>query len=412
MRRVLVVALHDGFYSAATGAGLSNQALLAATAEHLPDGTDLVVAPVRLHPTSSEHDDTAHQRTRAILARAPHRIVPLNNGTGGQTRFGDLAAFRHLAKDTARVVRELTGEYESGAVLAIDRPFVGLGLHLPDDPTWTATYLPRSTALHHDDPHHADWEREGLRSWLRSGATIGAISTHMRKLLQDHGVPATRILDVPNGLTGTAVPLSAAPPIPPEAEGGFLLAFGRAEPYKGFDDLIDALHLLHSQGTSFPHLLLAAVTDADHLTLYQKHLARRCTGLPIILRTRFDPGMPGLLGHPALRAVIVPSRVEPFGRIPLEAFAAGAGPVIATATGGLTDTVINGVTGFTAAPSDPASLADAIHLALTADPRTTARLSLAGRRLVDEHDYKRTIATLIGHLFPRTGTLPAPPALP
>ena len=381
MRRAFVVALHDGFYSAATGAGLSNQALLTAVAGHLPDGIDLVVLPVRLDPSSPEYDETAHQRALTILGQTPHQVVPVDNGTGGQTRFGDLAAFQHLAKDTARVVEDLTRTYDDGAILAIDRPFVGLGHHSPNGPSWRAVYLPRSTARHHDDADHTAWERSSLGGWLRNGATIGAISTHMRELLQHHQVPASRIVDVPNGLTGTPVPLSAAPSIPPEAENGFLLALGRAAPYKGFEDLLDALELLQTRTVRVPHLLLAAVTDADGPNTYQQHLGARRADLPVTLWTRFDPGIPGLLHHPALRAVVVPSRAEPFGRIPLEAFIARAGPVVATTAGGLTDTVIDGVTGYTAAPGDPASLANAIHHALTADTHSIERMNEAGRRL-------------------------------
>lgn len=399
MRRALVVALHDGFYSAATGAGLSNRALLTTVARHVPDGTDLIVLPVRLEPTSPEYDYTAHRQALTILDRTPHRVVPVDNGTDGQTRFGDLTAFQHLAKDSARVIDDLTRAYGGGALLAIDRPFVGLGNYLPDAPSWKSVYLPRSTALHHDDADHTIWERDGLDGWLRNGATVGAISTHMRELLQHHRIPANRILDVPNGLTGTPVPLSAAPPIPPDAENGFLLAFGRAAPYKGFEDLLDALELLRTSGVPAPHLVLAAVTDTDKPTAYQQHVIARCAGLPVTLWTRFDPGIPGLLSHPALGAVVVPSRVEPFGRIPLEAFVAGAGPVVATTAGGLTDTVIDGVTGYNAAPGDPASLADAIHRALTADAHSTERLNEAGRRLAVKRDYPRTIISLVDRLL-------------
>ncbi|WP_125775654.1 glycosyltransferase family 4 protein [Antribacter gilvus] len=401
MRQALVVALHDGFYSAATGAGLSNQALLAAVAEHLPDGTDLVVAPVHLDPTSPEHDPAAHQRTLAILGRVRHKVIPLSNGTGGQSRFGDLAAFQHLAKDSARVLEGLKRDYGSGAFVAIDRPFVGLGPHLSDAPLWNIVYLPRSSALHHADVEHTEWEARGLVGWLRAGATFGAISTHMRELLEGQAVPADRVLDVPNGLTGAVVPLSAAPPIPPEAENGFLLAFGRAAPYKGFDDLLDALDHLRSSGVPVPHLVLAAVTDDGGPSAYQRHLRRRCSDLAVTLWTRFDRGIPGLLGHPALVAVIVPSRVEPFGRIPLEAFIAGAGPVVATTVGGLTDTVIDGVTGYTAAPRSPIALADAIQRALNADPQTIALMGLEGRQLAADRDYTRTIGALVDYLLDR-----------
>jgi glycosyltransferase involved in cell wall biosynthesis len=399
VRRAFVIALHDGFYSAATGAGLSNQALVATVVQRLPDGTDLVVLPVALEPTSPEYDRSAHQRSLAVLERIHHQVVPVDNGTGGQTRFGDLTAFQHLAKDTSRAIEDLTHVYDGGALLAIDRPFVGLGHHLSDDPSWTALYLPRSTARHHDDVDHTTWERHGLDGWVAGGAKIGAISTHMRALLERNGVPASLILDVPNGLIGTPVPLSAAPPIPPDATNGFLLAFGRAAPYKGFDDLLDAIEMLHAQAIPVPHLLLAAVTDTDEATTYQRYLAGRCATLPVTLWKRFDPGLPGLLRHPALRAVVVPSRVEPFGRIPLEAFTAGAGPVVATTAGGLTDTVIDGVTGYTAAPGDPTSLAGAVLRALTTDVQGIERMNAAGRELAAQREYSSTVVALVDRLL-------------
>jgi glycosyltransferase involved in cell wall biosynthesis len=66
--------------------------------------------------------------------------------------------------------------------------------------------------------------------------------------------------------------------------------------------------------------------------------------------------------------VIVASRAEPFGRIPLEAYAAGASPVVATTAGGLAEVVTEGSTGYTALPADPRSLAAAIRRALAATP--------------------------------------------
>jgi hypothetical protein len=124
---------------------------------------------------------------------------------------------------------------------------------------------------------------------------------------------------------------------------------------------------------------LAAVTDGPPLTAYQRPLARRIdTGhLDITLHTTFSPGTRALLGHPALAAVIVPSRAEPFGRISLEAYAAGASPVIATTAGGLAETVTEPLTGYTADPADPPSLAAAIVRALTADPEDHVRILTA-----------------------------------
>ncbi len=78
---------------------------------------------------------------------------------------------------------------------------------------------------------------------------------------------------------------------------------------------------------------------------------------------------------------MIPSRTEPFGRVPLEAYAAGAAPVVATTAGGLAEQVIDGVTGLTASPADPVSLASAIGRALSLTDDERDRMRCAGRCL-------------------------------
>jgi glycosyltransferase involved in cell wall biosynthesis len=60
---------------------------------------------------------------------------------------------------------------------------------------------------------------------------------------------------------------------------------------------------------------------------------------------------------------------------------ASARPVVSTAVGGVPEVVVDGQTGLTVGPSDPAALADAI-LSLFRDPEKASRLGSAGRRHV------------------------------
>jgi len=69
---------------------------------------------------------------------------------------------------------------------------------------------------------------------------------------------------------------------------------------------------------------------------------------------------------------------EPFGLVPLEAMASGL-PVVASAVGGLKDTVVDGVTGMHVPARSPSALAAALRQTL-GDADLRARLGAAGRR--------------------------------
>ena len=75
------------------------------------------------------------------------------------------------------------------------------------------------------------------------------------------------------------------------------------------------------------------------------------------------------LFYGAVDVVIVPSLVEPLGRIPLEA-AVHRKPSIASETGGLPETIVNGKTGWLVPPEDSSALARAITNFLDC-PRST-----------------------------------------
>jgi glycosyltransferase involved in cell wall biosynthesis len=90
------------------------------------------------------------------------------------------------------------------------------------------------------------------------------------------------------------------------------------------------------------------------------------------------------------------SRAEGLGFSPLEALACGT-PVVAAAVGGLQETVIPGVTGWSYPPGNVDALAGAIRDAL-ADPDEGTRRALNGRRLVVER-FER------GHVFDRLAEL-------
>jgi glycosyltransferase involved in cell wall biosynthesis len=293
-------------------------------------------------------------------------------------------------------------------ILALDAPFLGLAPLLPTHTVPSLVLVPRSTARIHSpaDEERIAWEAHGLRTAVEHGGRIAAISRYMRAHLNtSYQLPGHALVELPNGLSPTDWQLTAADDaiLPASAQDGFLLAMGRAQPYKGFDDLLDALALLHRQDVVLPHLVLAAVSDNPDPSTYQQHLVQKIASLQVnvTLLTRFHPDIRRLLAHPVLRGVVVPSRAEPFGRVPIEAYAAGAAPVIATTAGGLAEQVIEGHTGFTTAPEDPASMAAALRRALGLSPAERHLIREEARQFAaSRYDYPRAVRSFLKQVAP------------
>ncbi|MFP5319873.1 MAG: glycosyltransferase [Acidimicrobiia bacterium] len=86
---------------------------------------------------------------------------------------------------------------------------------------------------------------------------------------------------------------------------------------------------------------------------------------------------------------------EPFGIVPLEAMACGV-PVVASAVGGLTDTVVDRVTGLLVPPRQPEAVAEAVR-ALLADDGWRTSLGAAGvRRVRERYTWARVVDELLG----------------
>lgn len=156
-----------------------------------------------------------------------------------------------------------------------------------------------------------------------------------------------------------------------------IVSVGRMVPRKGFETLIRALPRIPAA-----ELVIVggppstAVADDPHA----QQLQRLATQLGVADRVQ----LLGAVTRAEMPAVLRSADVvactpwyEPFGMVPLEAMACGV-PVVATAVGGIRDSVVDGVTGRLVPPKDPRAVAAAIT-ALLADRRRRTALGEAGR---------------------------------
>jgi len=85
---------------------------------------------------------------------------------------------------------------------------------------------------------------------------------------------------------------------------------------------------------------------------------------------------------------------EPYGLVPLEAMSCER-PIVASQSGGIAETVVDGETGYVVAPRDVRSLTERV-CRLLANPELARRIGAAARRHVQRFfDVRRYIATLI-----------------
>ncbi|MEV6711561.1 glycosyltransferase [Lentzea sp. NPDC051208] len=231
----------------------------------------------------------------------------------------------------------------------------------------------------------------------REAACVIATSGHEANELAGLGVRRSKISTVPWG-----VDLHKFTPNGPTASRrgmSRILTVGGLAPHDGVDDLISAL-----AAVGWTELVVAGgpsrsrpAPDANLRRL--RELADR---LGVAHRVTFLGRVPHAEMAPLLRSadvVVCPQWQEPFGIAPIEAMACGV-PVVATAVGGLVETVVHGVTGLHVPPREPATLARALRSLLANDVRRQEMSFAAEDRARVRYAWQR-IALEMGRIYQR-----------
>lgn len=198
--------------------------------------------------------------------------------------------------------------------------------------------------------------------WFDSVAAWVGVSEWMREAFVEAGLPAERVFALRHAWD--------APPRTERAtDDGYYLFLGRLTTAKGVGTLLAAWDLLEREmGERAPRLLIAGEGDLQRLAA----------------RTSSRVEWKGLVTGDAKRRLIDSCRAmvapsvwwEPLGLVTYEAFESSR-PMLASRSGGLAETVIDGVTGFLHEPGDAVELAR--HVTRLEEMTPAARLAMGVR---------------------------------
>jgi glycosyltransferase involved in cell wall biosynthesis len=183
------------------------------------------------------------------------------------------------------------------------------------------------------------------------------------------------------------------------ADQTVLGVIGQLTPWKGQETAIRALaRVMRSEPRTTLLLIgearfVSGATRYDN-TAYVQNLRELTGALGLGDAVRFvghRDDVPDVLA--ALDIALLPSWEEPFGRVVVEAMASGT-PVIATAVGGPTEIIEEGINGLLVPPREPELWADAVT-ALIEDRQLRERIASEGRRTAAGFSTNRHVAQVV-----------------
>ena len=280
--------------------------------------------------------------------------------------------------ERARLALQAAGRF--AALLARDRKIL-LHLHTaPDDGFWRdMAYMAAAVAARCPVVLHihgggverlidgAEFAAPALLRYLLEHAACVTVSSHRMAAALHSVSPAVRATFLPT-------PVSMGP-THDGPRANLILFLGGLRAEKGIFDLLDALPHVRA---AVPDVRLVCAGEGDRSRVARYAENRGVADAVKVIGWVGPSGKRALLETAAV--CVLPSYAEGMPLALLEAMAAGV-PVVASPVGGIPEVVVDGATGFLAAPGDSATLARLLSKLLL-DRALGARVGAAGRETV------------------------------
>ncbi|MCZ2825530.1 MULTISPECIES: glycosyltransferase [unclassified Modestobacter] len=325
--------------------------------------------------TTADGYDVAH------VAAGPARVVPKDELLQHMATFADVlrAEWSQTRPDVVHAHFWMSG-------LASVQAASGLGI--PVLQTFHA--LGSVKRRHQGDADTSPEQRIDLERGLCADvdhvvATCSDEVFELRRL----GLSSDRVSIVPCGVDTDVFTPSG--PVAPHAGHPRLLVLGRLVERKGQEDAVRALAAVPDA-----ELVVVGGPPTDELDTDPEVGRLRAIAAELGVGDRLvftgavsRADVPGWIR--SADVVLAVPWYEPFGITPLEAMACGR-PVVATAVGGLVDTVADGVTGDLVPPRDPDALGQALAALLADDERRVAYGAAGVTRARTRYRWSRVVA--------------------
>jgi glycogen synthase len=242
-----------------------------------------------------------------------------------------------------------------------------------------------------DNPLSQNIHAAEVRLVAEAGRVIVCSNFMATELIGNLGAPPDKVEVIPNGVCAGRfqalkgvdhAPLRIKFALPHER---IVFNVGRMVPEKGLHVLVEAMPMVLAQAPD-AKFVVAGKPDAWG---YWSWARGRAEALGVGAKCYFTGFLPDDERDALLvlaDVAVFPSLYEPFGIVAPEAMAAGA-PVVASSAGGLAEVVVHRLTGLTAYPDNPASLAWAIVETLRNPVEAQARARSAYRRVIRDYNW-------------------------
>jgi len=193
-----------------------------------------------------------------------------------------------------------------------------------------------------------------------------------RELVEAFGVPQSRVTVIPFGINNT-VPNTSLTPSEAKRRLGFpngertILFFGRITPYKGLEYLITSFRQLLAKRNDYRLIIAGRPDDCeDYWSEIRQSIREDVQSGQILLKSEFIPDQMTEVYFKAADVLVLPYRQIYQSGVLFLGYGFGV-PVLAADVGSLKDDVVEGKTGFTFRPEDPADLSTTIEKYFASD---------------------------------------------